>query len=89
MSAILHRREVHVAISGREAGKEFADAPADIQAEFLRGFLDGLDGWEPWQCWAFQCGFIGRELDENDRFRLHNRLSRLLEYLVPDPAPVS
>lgn len=91
MSTILHRRDLHVAISAEESGREFACAAADVQCEFLKGFAAAVDEWvselsEPsprggFRSWPMQCRFIVDELSANERFEIAGRLETLLEHL--------
>jgi hypothetical protein len=79
MSQILHQRTVNVAISANQAGHEFADAPHDIQAAFLSGFMDGVDDWDNPENWTCQCRTIVREINDGDR---RHRLAAMLQGLV-------
>lgn len=80
MSKILHRREINVAITAEEAGKEFADAASDVQAAFLTGWLDATMR-DPGFGWTMQCNYIAAEFSGEKRVQLFVLLSTLLEHL--------
>lgn len=80
MSQILHRRELHVAISAEEAGAEFASAPADVQAKFLEAFAASVNGWTGNQNWPMQCRHITDELS-CDPSKLAAMLRTLIDHL--------
>jgi hypothetical protein len=84
MSAILHRRDIHVAISAQDAGLEFAESSGDVQAQFLSGLLDAVDDWGRTTkagCWAMQCRYIADEIHGDRRSRLAALLGTLVEHL--------
>jgi hypothetical protein len=84
MRAILHRRDIHVAISGQEAGLEFANSAGDIQAAFLSGLLDAVDDWGTRKnpgSWAMQCRYIADEIHGDRRTRLAALLGVLVDHL--------
>lgn len=77
MSTILHRRELHVAITADEAGYERAKAPADIQAAFLVAFAEQTEAFY----WAMQCRFIADELTPEQGMTVASALAILDEHL--------
>lgn len=83
MSAVLIRREVHVAFTSHECGKEFGGASADVQAWFLAGMLDAIREFSTVQSWPQQCRLIASEIKEEDRSELIVAIKTLLEQLSP------
>jgi hypothetical protein len=79
MSTVLHRRELHVAITAQDAGTEFANASADVQAEFLLGLLDAT--CESKFNWPMQCRYILDEMPIPRRREVANLLETLVEHL--------
>lgn len=93
MSTILHRREMHVAITADESGRELANAPCDIQAAFLNSLADeielrticprpfGRSEKRPSQSWGDSCRMIADEMTLAARERLAGYLESLIEHL--------
>ena len=81
MSAILIRREMHVTVTAVVAAKEFADAPADIQADFLVGMVDAVGDWTPPHSWPMQCRHITDEMLHAERNAVASLLETLVEHL--------
>lgn len=61
MSTVLHRRESHIAITAEEAAVEFANAPCDIQAEFINWVIHTTENWVKSSPHG-QTPFIGNQL---------------------------
>jgi hypothetical protein len=86
MSTILHRREMHVAISTDEAAKELIDASQDIQAAFFLGMVTAIENWPRLikggvPCWPMQCRGIADEMDPQQRSAVASMLDTLIEHL--------
>lgn len=77
MSQILHRREINVAITAEEAGREFAHAAMDVQAEFLLAWMKAAAGFN----WCLQCCYIKDELYVEEKQKVVKMLETLLEHL--------
>lgn len=81
MSAVMIRRDVHVAVDAVDVGREFVNAPADIQALFLSGMVQAETEWTDKQPWSFQCDFIAKELNAPGRIAAARLLRELVNYL--------
>ena len=84
MSTVLHRRQINVAITAREAGKEFANASADVQVEFLAGMVEAVREWKDLpgtHVWPMQCRFIVDEMDATARAEAASLIDTLLDHL--------
>lgn len=81
MSAILFRREVNIAITAEEAGKEFGDASSDVQVAFLMGWLQASEKW----AWPIQCRHIADEVPDHRRVALLVLLKTLADHLGEIP----
>jgi hypothetical protein len=89
MSTILHRREMHVAITADESAKELVDSSADVQAVFFAKMAWHIANWaaEPKRpfsqspCWAIQCRFIADEMLPIQRAEAASVLETLIEHL--------
>lgn len=77
MSTILHRREMHVAITADEAGYELSRAPGDVQAAFFYALADESQKF----FWAMQCRAIADELKPEQREIIAYAMEVLVEHL--------
>lgn len=73
-------------LSGKEAGRLFAAAGSDVQAQFLWGMFEEIESWYGARSWAVQCRFIADKLSPEHattglKGRVVTDLETLLEHL--------
>ena len=93
MSTILHRREMNVAITADEAGRELANTSCDVQSVFFASMANeielrticprpfGRSGERPTQSWGDSCRMIADELTLTGRDLIAGYLETLIEHL--------
>jgi hypothetical protein len=82
MSTVLMRREIPpVCFEARVCGIEFANASADVQKQFLLGWVAATRDWRE-SSWPFQCRYIIDEMDREERAAVADVVSSLLDHLT-------
>ena len=81
MSTVLHRRELHVAITAEESANELMRSSADIQAVFFLMLAREVKTWRYGEGWPMQCRFIADEMDNGQRAEVVTALDTLIEHL--------